>query len=69
MTYLFRIFTLVKLNECILQRIARLLVSDYLTAHNRAKAGEDELEILIPRDGVELAHEKYVFGRSDVRKR
>src|SRR6266550_4479386 len=45
---LFCIFSLVKFNERILQRVARLLIPDYLTTHNRAKAGQDELQIFIP---------------------
>ena len=48
---------------------AHLLVPDHLAAHDRAKAREDELEVLVARDRVQLAHEQDVLGRAHVRER
>ena len=65
----FRVFLLIELDECILKRVARLLVSDHLAAQDLAKAREDELQVFASRDWIELADKENVFWRSDFCKR
>lgn len=55
-------------NECVLQAVACVLVPDDLAVENLAKARENELEILILRDGVEFAHKEDVFWRRNFSK-
>lgn len=59
---------LVKLDERILQRIARLLILDHFARENLAKARKDELQIVAASHRVELTHEEDVFGRANFGK-
>ena len=67
-THLLRICPLIELNERILQRIARLLIPNDLTAHNSPKPRKDQLQILIPRHTVQFTNEQYVLRWANVGK-
>jgi len=65
---LFSIFSFIKLNESILQRVPSLLVPDNLTAHDGAKPRKDKFEILITCYRVKLAYKQHIFRGSYVRE-
>lgn len=65
----FRVFFVFKLDKCVLQRIARLLVANDFATQDLAKAAKDQFEVLTSCDGVELAHEQHVFGWRNVCER
>uniref|UniRef100_A0A2M3ZQD8 Putative secreted peptide n=1 Tax=Anopheles braziliensis TaxID=58242 RepID=A0A2M3ZQD8_9DIPT len=58
---------ILELDERVLQRIARHLIADHLTADDLAEAAEYDLQIIVRRYRVELAHEQHVLGWRNVR--
>jgi DnaJ-domain-containing protein 1 len=50
-------------DECILQTVARLLISNNFTAQDLAKSAEDELQVFISCHGIQLTDEQDVLRR------
>jgi len=63
------IFPAVKLDKCVLERVACALVADDLAAHDRPEPREYQLEVLVACHGVELADEEDVLRRADIGER
>lgn len=65
---LLSVLSFVKLYKCILQRISRPFVADYLTTHDGPEPRKNELEVRVSGDWIQFAYKQDVFGRANVRK-
>ena len=55
-----------ELDERVAQRVTRLLVAYHLAAVDLAEAREDQLEVVVVRHRIQLAHKQHVLRRLDI---
>lgn len=58
-----------KLNKSVLQRIARNLIPDDLAPDDLPEPAKDDLQIVVRRDRIQLAHKQHILRRRHIRIR
>lgn len=58
-----------KLNKSVLQRISGNLIPDDLAPNNLSEPAKDDLQIVVRRDRIQLAHKQHILRRRHIRIR